>query len=143
MMIKFINISVVFILTITNLYLFSQDKKQEFAIDCKTDTLLVIAGKTLCEYSTYFSREDFLNAEMIYVNHDDLVVASFNVSSFTLGNSLYISIRSNLITEALKKNLVSGEINYKYINLQDILLKDEQNNYIKPTLQNLKIIFLD
>ena len=122
---------------------FCQDIDKNDAIDCDRDTLLVIGDHKLCEYSNYIDRSVFLNAETITINQEGLEIASYNVTSFTLGNSINLSIRSEKITDELKKTIASEQVRYKYINLTNILLYDNQNNLIKPTLQNLKIIFIN
>ena len=140
---KFKKQIIFFVFTSLALNTFCQNINKNDAIDCDRDTLLVIGGHTLCEYSNYIDRSVFLNAETITINHEDLEIATYNVSSFTLGNSINLSIRSEKITDELKKALASEQVRYKYINLTDILLYDGQNNLIKPTLQNLKIIFIN
>ena len=78
---------------------------------------------------------------IICTNHFKLIPKL--VSSFTLGNELDLVVTSEIIPLELKQAIVSTEVQYKYINFKNILLVDKQNNTIKPTLQNIKIIFLD
>ncbi len=137
--------SLIFILALffVNLFVFSQESNSNIKVDCKRDTILIINNQKLCEKSNYLNREDFLNADSIQVNHSNLEVASYKVSSFTLGNNLNIQMHTSIITEELKSIISSGEISYKYINIEEVVLKNKQNNYYNPTLKNLKIIFLD
>ena len=118
-------------------------KCQNVNYDCNKDTVLIIGEKKLCEFKNYLNREDILNSELIVINHDDLQVLSYNVSSFTLGNELDLVVTSEIIPLELKQAIVSTEVQYKYINFKNILIVDKQNNTTKPTLQNIKIIFLD
>lgn len=140
---KFKILITLFVLTVIVLNSFCQNINVNDAIDCDRDTLLVIGDHTLCEYSNYIDRSVFLNTEIIAINQEGLEIASYKVKSFTLGNSMSFSIRSEIITDELKKVIASEQVRYKYINLTNILLYDNQNNLIKPTLQNLKIIFIN
>lgn len=134
---------VLFVFTVFALNTFCQNIKNDDAIDCDRDTLLIIGNLILCEYSNYIDRSVFLNAETITINQLDLEIASYNVTSFTLGNSISLNIRSEKITDELKNVVASKQVQYKYLNLTNILLNDKQNNLIKPTLQSLKIIFIN
>lgn len=134
---------VLFVFTLFALNTFCQNIENENAIDCDRDTLLIIENLILCEYSNYIDRSVFLNAETITINQIDLEIASYNVTSFTLGNSISLNIRSEKITDELKNVVASKQVQYKYLNLTNILLNDKQNNLIKPTLQSLKIIFIN
>lgn len=134
---------VLFVFTVFALNTFCQNIKNDDAIGCDRDTLLIIGNLILCEYSNYIDRSVFLNAETITINQLDLEIASYNVTSFTLGNSISLNIRSEKITDELKNVVASKQVQYKYLNLTNILLNDKQNNLIKPTLQSLKIIFIN
>ncbi|NOZ47902.1 MAG: hypothetical protein GXO79_14160 [Chlorobi bacterium] len=133
-------IAILFFLVNSNVQ--SQEREKP-KVDCNKDTLIVISDKIICKNKIYINRSGLLNSDSLSVNLPGFTIYSYYVSSFTLGHNLNVNVASGIISNELKKAIDSKEIQYKFLNFSEILLLDEKNNIVKPTLYNFKIIFLD
>ncbi len=115
--------------------------QQEKIYDHHKDTLIVLGDLVLDTYKILVKREQVLAVDTLKVNLEGMTVASFKFSALSLGANVSLGSSNGTITEAMKAEIKSNRIHYKFIYLKDIVLKTEDGRNISPSLESIKITF--
>ena len=105
------------------------------------DTVGVIGGVLLNKRNVEISKKTFLNEGKITTNIKGVHVKKFNYSLFTLGRSATGVVYGSVFTNELIKYVSNKQLNYRYVNFEDITFVDSIGNIFYPKIITVKIKF--
>jgi hypothetical protein len=109
----------------------------------KNDTLIAIGTYILADEKIYMSRDTMLTNRELLTNIDSLKVISFTMTAFSLGKEFEGKSDSSLLTSSMINAIRERNINYKFVNLKEIKLKNLSGEIYVPSIEKIKIIFTD
>ncbi len=137
---------IIFLLTIFELLFvisYSQEFNKEKTFNSELDTLPVIGSTIFCKYRNTISRDLLLYQDSILINLKEFRIVSFKMSAFALGHEVELVSYSNLITSSMKKTVNNTKVNYKFVYFEDIKIVGDDNIIKKPSIDKIKLIFID
>ncbi len=109
--------------------------------DHSRDTLIVLGEKIVDTYKILINREALLNIDSLSVNQKDLRVISFSMNALALGQNITLKSTSNVLTTAMKNEILNEQTKYKFIYLKNILLQSKDGQDYFPSTRSIKIVF--
>jgi hypothetical protein len=115
----------------------------EKTYDVFRDTLIIIGNQVINKEKILLTREVLLNSDTIRINQKGLTIGQFSFYAIALGKSVNLTSNQPLLTNEMRNEIRNNNPNYKIIYLKDIILRTKDGREVKPSVQTLKIIFLN
>ena len=109
----------------------------------KSDTLIQIGTYIIDSVIFSISRDTIVDYHKLQVNKKGLKVVSFTLTAFSLGSQVKLTSDSNNFTLSMMKVIQNNEINYKFINIKNIIFADDKDVRYQSSLSSLRIYLID
>lgn len=106
------------------------------------DTLVLLGGKPVKAREIEMTKKAFLKTGKIDVNQKGCTVDQYSYSMFALGSNIRATVRDSLIPEKLKRAILNKHINYRYINIDGIIIRNGDDNLFIPEIDTIKVKFV-
>lgn len=105
------------------------------------DTLLIVGGSLIDDEKFIINRNQLVENDTVFVNKNGLVVESFTVSAFSLGQKINLKNDGNALSDEVKYQLTNKESIFKFFYLKDIILRTKDGRMASPSTRTIKITF--
>ncbi len=106
------------------------------------DTLVVLGGKTVETQELEMTKNAFLKTGGIDVNQKGCAVEQYTYSMFALGNNIRETVHDSLFPQKLKNAVLNKSINYRYINIEGIIIRYNDDKRTAPDIDTIKVKFI-
>ncbi|ALO13722.1 hypothetical protein L21SP5_00040 [Salinivirga cyanobacteriivorans] len=106
------------------------------------DTLILLGDKPVKAREIEMTKKAFLKTGKINVNQKGCTVDQYTYSMFALGNNIRATVHDSLIPEKLKRAVLDKRINYRYINLEGIVIRHGDDDLFIPEIDTIKVKFV-